>query len=65
MIKQQDRNAHNEAQDEPDATKTESESRPRQPPYGRSENFGSPGGDEPPPGTDPGRGSPTDARERQ
>lgn len=33
-------------------------------PYGKSENFGSPGGDEPPAGTDPGRGVASDARER-
>jgi hypothetical protein len=38
--------------------------RPRQPPYGQSENYGSPGGDEPPASTDPGSGHAGDARER-
>lgn len=37
---------------------------PGHPVYGHAENFGSPGGDEAPPGTDPKRGSPTDAQER-
>lgn len=37
---------------------------PRQPRFGFSENYGSPGGDEPLPGDDPGRGSATEARER-
>jgi hypothetical protein len=37
---------------------------PRQQPYGKSENYGSPGGDEPPATTDPASGSAEDARER-
>lgn len=37
---------------------------PRQSPYGHSENYGSPGGDEPPASTDPGSGSATDAGSR-
>ncbi len=37
---------------------------PRQPPHGQSENYGSPGGDEPPASTDPGSGGAGDARER-
>jgi hypothetical protein len=40
-------------------------SRPRQPPYGFSENYGSPGGDEPPASTDPGQGTGTEARDRE
>jgi hypothetical protein len=40
-------------------------SRPRQPPYGFSENYGSPGGDEPPASTDPGKGTGTEARDRK
>ncbi len=38
--------------------------KPRQSPYGQSENYGSPGGDEPPASTDPGSGAAGDARER-
>jgi hypothetical protein len=34
-------------------------------PYGTAENYGSPGGDEPPETTDPGSGSAGDARERR
>jgi hypothetical protein len=33
-------------------------------PYGEAENYGSPGGDEPPTSTEPGSGSAGDARER-
>lgn len=33
-------------------------------PYGQSENYGSPGGDEPPASTDPGSGSASDASGR-
>jgi hypothetical protein len=33
-------------------------------PYGTSENYGSPGGDEPPETTDPGSGTAGSARER-
>ena len=39
--------------------------RPRQPPYGYAENYGSPGGDEPPATTDPGSGSAGEARQRK
>jgi hypothetical protein len=34
-------------------------------PYGGAENYGSPGGDEPPASSDPGSGSAGDARERR